>query len=199
MNAIVLLAAALAPGEMPVPVMYAPRALPPADPPAKLPDHADARREARDLVLRSVGKDALAFTKKFGDLGIYSLQACEPETGKKLVKLYNAGELGKLKNPRAALEAVRKHGDPAGAWLAEHHAMLEDPEALECWCGEPMEYVYDLKDIEQEAAQCRAHRKSLPPWLANVTAEWNVPYVIIAVLAALLLLVCVWKRRQPAP
>src|SRR4051812_35973086 len=190
MDTILLLAATLAPGEMPMPVLYDPRRVPPADAPAKPPDDVDARREARDLVLRSVGKDALAFTKQFGDLGIYSLQACEPETGEKLVKLYNGGELGKLKNPKAALEAVRKHGDLAGAWLAEHHALLEDPEALECWCGEPMEYVYDLKDIEQQAAQCRAGRKSLPPWLANATAEWNVPYVIIAVLAALLLLVC---------
>ena len=194
MNTFFILTATLMPGQASVTNLDLPPAVKPVP---KVAQDAEARKEARDRVLRSIGPEALAFTKYFGDLGIYSLQQCEPETGKKLVKLFNAGDL-KLKNPRLALEAVREYGQPAARYLVEHHDKLTDPDALECWCKQPMEYIYDLRDIEQSAEQLRASRKHVPPWLANVTADWNVPYIVIAVLIVLVLLLAIWKRSPPA-
>lgn len=190
----ILILAALTPGQ----VQFLPEK-PAQEPAAKLPHNAVARKEARDQVLRSVGKDALTFTKKYGDLGIASLQQCSPESGKKLVALFNAGEFGKLKNPRAVLEAVRQHGDPAAAWLSEYHEKLADPEALECWVKNPLEFVFDLKDVEQAAEELRASRKFfLPPWLGAISAEWNGPSIVIGVLVVFLLVSVFWKRKPAA-
>src|SRR5215207_7702455 len=112
---------------------------------------AETRKEARDQVLRSAGPEALAFTKHFGDLGIYALAQCEPATAKRLVELFHGGELLKLGEARLALEAIRQHGQPVAAWLVEHHAKLTDRDALDCFAAEPMEFVYDLKDVAAAA------------------------------------------------
>jgi hypothetical protein len=165
----------------------------------KSPQGPEARKEARDLVLRSVGADAMAFTKHYSELGVAALQQCEPATGKKIVQLYNSGELSKISNSRAVLEAVRQNGEPCGAWLAEHHAQLNDPEASEVWCRSPLEFVFELKDIEQAAEELRASRKRFPPWVNTMTADWNSPYVIIiGVLVVLVLVIAIWKRRTAA-
>jgi len=197
MYTIFILAAAFAPGQ----VQFFPDqpAQEPAGkaPAAKPASNIDARKETRDQVLRAVGPECLAFTRHYGDLGIYALKQCRPETGKNLVKLFNSGDLDRLKNPRAALQAVRQHGDAAAAWIVEHHEQLVDPDALECWCREPMEYVYDLKDIEQQAIQLRASRK-YPPWLANLMADGNMAYIVMGVLALLFLVVAYRRKRRPA-
>ena len=188
MNTLLILILAIAPGEDP----------PVNAPAAKPKNEVEARKDARDQVLESVGKEALGFTKQYGDLGIYALRQCEPETGQKLVGLFTAGELARLRNPRAVLEAVRQHGEPAADWLALHHEQLVDPEALECWCKEPMEYVYELKDIEQQAALLRASRKYMPSWLVTMAGEWNMTHLVIGGLV-LLLLVVLFLKRRPAP
>jgi LPXTG-motif cell wall-anchored protein len=167
--------------------------------PAPPPNSAEARREARDQVLRSVGPEALAFTKRYGDLGIAVLQQCSPEAGKKLVAMFNNGQLARLKNPQGALEAIRQNGEPPAAWFCNNIGRLSDPESLELWCRTPMEFVYDLKDLDQSAEELRASRKFMPSWLKTDTGEWNMTAIVIGGLVLLLLGAVFFKRRQPGP
>jgi hypothetical protein len=155
---------------------------------------AEARREARDSLVRSVGKEAQGFCRRFGDAGITSLQAVKPETGKRLVEAQD--ELAKLKHPRAALDAIRRHGEEVAVHVIDHMDQLADPDALECFCREPLEYVYGLKDLDQAAASLRESRRYVPPMPGPAAAAgWNVSYLFIA--AILLLGFIVWKRRTP--
>jgi hypothetical protein len=160
---------------------------------------AEARKAARDQVLRSVGPEALAFTKRYGDLGIAALQQCSPETGKRLVALFNSGDLARLRNQQAALAAIQRNGNPAGAWLCDNIGRLSDPEALELWCKMPLEYVYDLKDIDRDAEDLRASRKLMPSWLKTDAGDWNMTAIGIGALVLLLVAAVFWKRRQPGP
>jgi hypothetical protein len=170
-------------------------------PDGKPKTNAEIRKEARDRVLRAFGNEALAFTKAYGDLGIAALQAChgEPETGKNLVRLYNAGEMSKLKNPRAVLEVVRRCGHQAGAWIVEHHQQLVDPEALDAFTREPMDFVFDLKDLDVAAAQLRESRKYSPQTGIKPGGEWNTPVLVIGALVLALVAYFLWKRRPTAP
>ena len=153
---------------------------PPGQPGGASPadEHArriEARKEARDEVLRAVGNEALGFTKRYGDLGVQALQACQPDTARALVALHNSGGLAKLRDPKAALEAVKKHGDPVAAWLVANHKLLEDPDALECFASEPLEFVYDLRDVAREAEARRASRKGQPAPGQQPAGEFFAP------------------------
>jgi len=160
---------------------------------------AEVRKDARDQILRSIGPEALPFTKKYGDLGITALQQCDIDTGKRIVALFNSGAMSRLKNPQAVLEAIRQYGSPAGVWFCQHHQKLADPEALECWCKAPLEYAYDLKDIDQSAEELRASRKLLPSWLSTSGIEWNLPTIIVVALVGLVVIGMFLKRRNPGP
>jgi hypothetical protein len=174
----------------------------PTDPVTGLPKSgADARKAARDQVERSVGPESRAFTKAHGDLGISVLQQCSPATGKRLVALFQSGELGRLKNPNAALESIRRYGDPAGSYLCTNIGKLADPDALECWCKQTqtMDYVYDLRDIDRDAEELRASRKlPVPSWLSNTGIEWNTT-TVVAIGVVLLVLIVLFKRRASSP
>jgi hypothetical protein len=165
-------------------------------PPAPPPNSAEARREARDQVLRSVGPEALAFTKKFGDLGIAALQQCSPETGKRLIALFNNGQYARLTNQQGALETIRQNGEPAAAWLCNNIGKLSDPEALQCFNKSALDYAFDLKDIERDAEELRASRKLMPSWLKTETGEWNMTAIGMGGAALVLLAAVLWKRRQ---
>jgi hypothetical protein len=115
------------------------------------------------------------------------------------VALFNNGQLGQLKNPQAALEAIRQNGEPAAAWLCNNIGRLSDPEALELWCRTPLEFVWDLKDLNQSAEELRASRKLVPSWLKTDTGEWNMTAIGIGGAVVLVVLVAMLKRRQPSP
>jgi hypothetical protein len=158
------------------------------------------RREARDRVLQDVGPNALGLMKRHGDLGIYALLACSPATARRLVEMHESGDLGKLPDPRAALEAVRRGGEPVGAWLADHHRQLGSPEALECFCREPLEYVHDLKDVAQSAEALRAARGPEYPWSpGGPLSGWRGALAGAAVALAAAHLAGRWRRRRVRP
>jgi hypothetical protein len=157
----------------------------------------ESRKEARDKVLAAIGKDALPFTKSFGDLGIEALAACEPETGKGIVRLFTSGDLARLKNQKAALNAIRNNGTPAAAWLVQHHEQLEDPVSLELWCRSPMEFVYDLKDIELETARAKESRQMVTSWTAWANRDGNMGYVVLGALG-LVMVILAFRRRKAA-
>jgi hypothetical protein len=161
---------------------------------------AEVRKDARDKVLQVIpGPETLAFTKFYGDLGVSALQQCGPESGRALVRLFGSGDLARLKNPKAALVAIRTHGALAATWLTEHFEQLVDPEALECWVKEPMEYVFELKDIEHQAAQLKASRRVVPPWASNLMANEHTGYVVFGGLVIALVVIVVRRRRAPQP
>ena len=141
-----------------VPPPAAPR--PPRRPPRPVLLDPEARRDARDEVLREVGDEALGFMQFYGELGVAVLRKCSPESAGALVRLHESGDLDRLGNPEAVLSAVLGGGTLAAEWLAGHHAELEDPDAMRCWVREPMEYVYALKDLGLEASRLRARREA---------------------------------------
>lgn len=193
MNTIFFLAAALTVGQ----VQFFPDQAPPTKTPvAKPAGNAEARKELRDQVLKTVGQEAIGFTKYYGDIAIYSLQQCGVESGKGLVRLHTSGDLARMRNPKAVLQAIRLHGDLAAVWVVEHHEQLVDPDVLECWCREPMEYVYELKDIEQQAALLKASRK-YPLWLTGFMNDPNSIYIVLG-FTILLLLVVAYRQRKKA-
>jgi hypothetical protein len=194
MNAI-LLAAALSAGQLPV--------VPVAPPERKAPGNIEARKEARDRLLVGLGREALPFLKATGDRGIAALQSVSPETGKKLVKLFDEGHMAKWKSVSPVLDAIRANGDAhaeaVGAWVALHHTELEDPDAIALFCASPLEIVYEMQDLRLRAEEARASRKVAPPWLSNsLPAEPNVLHIVIAVLFVLLLASLLWKRKPAA-
>lgn len=173
----------------------------PPEPAPKLKpaSNIQARKEARDQIIKTVGDDAKNYTKVYGDLGIAALQQCSAETGKKIVRLHNEGALARVKNARAVLEAIRVNGPAVGAWVADHLEELVDPEALEIFCKYPMDVALELRDLEIQAAELRASRKLAPTWLRDEQGGWNVPWLFVIVLAAVVLVVILWKRKAPAP
>jgi hypothetical protein len=169
----------------------------PEAPPQKQPTSVDIRREARDAVLKTVGEDSRKFLKAYGDLSIATLQAVPADVGKKIVGIYNSGELARIKNPRAVLDAIRQHGEPVGKWVCEHHQILEDGEALEIFCKYPLDVAFDLRDVESSAAELRASRKLAPSWLgSNMPAEWNGLHILIGVLVVALIVAVFWRKKK---
>lgn len=147
----------------------------PSDPGSRL---AEARKEARDRALRVAGKQALGFTRHYGEVGVGAILACEnPQTAKRLIELHESGELHKLSNPRAALAAVCRDGEPAGAFLVAHCARLADPDALACFVAAPLDFAFELRDLDQMAAERRASRRSSLFSAAPNHHEWNVDTV----------------------
>lgn len=194
MNALIIAAVLLISGQ--------PQFFPDQPPPkqaVKAPDGIESRKAARDKVLAAVGQqEGLQFTKAFGDLAVEALGACDAEAGKGLVRLFLSGDLARLKNPRAALLAVRNNGTPAAQYLVQHHELLEDPVSLEIWCRTPMEFVFDLKDIELETTRLKESRRLIPSWLALLNSNGNWAYVVMVVLALLLVVVIVRRRKATA-
>jgi hypothetical protein len=158
----------------------------------------ESRKESRDKVLATVGQDALPFTKSFGDLGVEALAACDPEVGKGIVRLFGAGDLAKLNNQRAMLNAIRNHGTPAAAWLIQHHEQLEDPVSLGIWCRAPMEFVYDLRDIELETTRMKETQRLREPWLTRTYRDGNIGYVIAGVVGVVFLIFFFRRPRAAA-
>jgi hypothetical protein len=144
-------------------------------PPPKAPapvgiTDVEIRKQARDDVLKVV-PGGLGFMKKHGDLGIQVLSELKPSTANELVKLFDSGAMDQWKDSRAVLEAVRREGEPSGAWLVRNLDSLATPENREAWVKSTLEICYDLKDIEAEAAKIRASRK--PAQTPANSGEWD--------------------------
>jgi hypothetical protein len=167
-------------------------------PPPKAPapvgiTDVEVRKQARDEVLKLV-PGGLGFMKKYGDLGIQVLSELKPSTAVELVKLFDSGAMDQWKDSRAVLEAVRRGGEPSGAWLVRNLDSLAAPENREAWVKSTLEICYDLKDIEAEAAKLRASRKAAPA-PAN-GGEWDKSTTIGGLIVLGLLVAAFWGGRM---
>lgn len=159
---------------------------------------SEARKEARDKVLREVGQQAAGWCRHFGDPGVNALLQCKPETAKSLVDLFESGETARW-NTKIALEVIRKHGEPVAAWMVANHTLFAgDKEAMEVFAADPLEFVYDLKDLSKEAADKRAARMPSLPWGDGKAAEWlgNWKNLALGAGALVIVLLLVQVRRQ---
>jgi hypothetical protein len=170
MQAILIAALALAPGQPQGaatgwPPPYDPGAPPRGSggsPPPSQSENAgptvEQRKEIRDAVLLVI-PDANAFMKKFGDQGISALAKCTPATGRKIVALYAAGKFQTLSSPHGVVSVIHRHGEPAAVWALANFDRLLDVDVMKAWEQSPMEYVYDLRDLNHQAELNAAHRK----------------------------------------
>jgi hypothetical protein len=154
----------------------------------------EVRKRDRDDVLKVV-PGGLAFMKKYENLGVQVLSEMKPSTAVELVKLFDSGAMDQWKDSRAVLEAVRRGGEPSGAWLVRNLDSMSVPENREAWVKFTLDICYDLKDIETEAAKIRASRKPAPVAPAN-SGEWDSRCTIFVLIVLGLLAAAFWGGRM---
>lgn len=154
------------------------------------------RKQQRDEALKRVGPHALAFCQEYGEQGVNALLNCAPQTGRRIVELHDSGDLSKIPRPDLLVAVIARHGEGAAAFVAERHAELTDPAALEVFCREPEEYVHAMKDLRLQARRRKGQAQSAeppPPWWK----DWrNLALAAAGVGAAGLLLRLRGRRAQ---
>ncbi len=155
------------------------------------------RKEARDRAVKELGPPAGACMMAYGDVAIFAFQACTKEGGQAIVRLWESGDLARLKSPRAALNVVRVHGDQAATFIEEHLDELLDPFSLQAFVAEPGEYINSFKLISDGAAAIRESRRVVPAWATSAAGETNALHLVGIVLLGVLIGLTVWKRRIP--
>jgi hypothetical protein len=131
--------------------------------------------------------------RAYGDSAIFALGNCTPQTGKKLCKI----DFSAMKDPRAVLRTIQKHGEPCAAWLAENHSLLVDPDCLDAYCRDPLEIVHDMTDLQQAAAALRASRRVVPRWLEQAAGNVSPPWAVGGGMVVIVLLL-LYRRRSKA-
>ena len=210
MQAIFVAALALAPGQPGGPITEEPPPYRPdaprrglggfGTPPSPVSEPTvEQRKDVRDAVAAALGAESVAFMRKYGDAGIAALARCSPGTGRKVVALYTAGNCQTLSSPGGVVAVIATHGEPAAVWALANFDRLLDIDVMRAWEESPMEYVYDLRDLNHQAELNAAYRKYAPA--RAQAARSAVPPAVTSGMAmiagiALLLAGFVWRMRQ---
>jgi hypothetical protein len=147
------------------------------------------RVRLRDALVERVGPEILPLTKTYGDVAIYALTKCQPETARALCRM----EFSSVKQPVAVLEAIKKHGEPVARWVARNFDTLADQDHLEAFTRNPLDFVYDMADLDERATAVKTSRQPLAALLQQLP-EGSAPWIVIAVVV--IALVIVWKRKS---
>jgi hypothetical protein len=92
----------------------------------------------------------------------------------------------------AVLTAITQHGEREGRWVVKNYDLLTDPDHLEAFTRNPLDFVYDMADIDQKAAAVKAGRNPTAMLLEKIP-EGSAPWIVVGVVAVVL--VVIWKRK----
>jgi hypothetical protein len=115
---------------------------------------ADQLRAERDLLVNKLGPAAGPFCRKFGTQGIDALRRLSTAAGQRLIA--SSAQLEQVPDPGRLLQAVAGTGDEVCAYAVAHLKDLSDPAAFEAFLGEPKSFAYELKSLDDAAAEARA-------------------------------------------
>ena len=172
-------------------------------------DDPRVRRAAREKAIATLGPGARPFVEAYGENAIAAIGACSRHVALKLVAFYDSGQLNRLARPGKLLAVISdpRHRDDVALWAIEHAAELNDPDSLEAYLSDPLEYALGLKALEAGAARMRTMRLNRAVMAATPAPARDAPHwkalldddrvgVTACACAVIILAIVLWRNRR---